>query len=185
MQNQITNKIRTVILTRMFGSVEEFNVRRSERLFFEYSSALSFCRNHNVTDDNVEAFAEMFIRPVVEYSADREMLVDGVNIPFSDLDSEKSMHSRHNRKRGENHKEYSLRDYLYMGMYSAVYKHTAPYRDSILRGDLSAARAVREETFKQWKEELYRRNGRPTFLTDLVEVMKVPKIVPSLWKALR
>lgn len=185
MQNQITNKVRTVILTRMFGSVEEFNRRRSERLFFEYSSALDFCRNHNVTDDNVEAFAEMFIRPVIDYSADREMLIEGVNIPFSNLDSGKTIHHRHYQRRGENHKECSLCDYLYMGMYSAVYKHTEPYRDSILRGDLSTARAVREETFKQWKEELYRRNGRPKFLTDLVEIMKVPKIVPSLWKVLR
>ena len=182
---QITNKVRETILNHMFGSVEAFERMKSDRLFYEYSSALSFCRNHNVNDDNVETFVKMFVRPVVEYSADTYRTICDVVIPFANHDNIKSVKGSDSIRGARCHREHTLEEYLYMGMYSVIHKYTEPYRDQILRGDLSAAEAVRKEVFEMWKEEVYQKNGMIKELVDLVEAMTTPKIVPSLWRPVR
>ena len=181
MKNQITTKVRITILNKMFGSVEEFERRKTERYFPEYTSALEFCRLHNITAENVDAFAEMFIRPIVDYSSDREMTAFGIKIPCGKIDSDRTI-KRSRRTGHRTARDLTLKDYLYIGMYSTIHKYTEEFRNDILKGNLTRAMEVRKEIFRLWKKDLYMRNGDFEFLTELVEAMKVPKIVPSLWK---
>jgi hypothetical protein len=174
----ITNKTWTTIINALFGSVENYKKCKTQKFYPEVPSAMDFMRNHNVTDDNVEEFARMFLRRIPGTYVDYVEVVGGIFIPHTI-----NTYGPKGTGRGRKPNGYvPIEKKIYNGMYSVVYKLRCEYRYEILNGDAETVMELSQEVFNEWLSEYTSLNAGNERAMELVKDLTCPKLYPNMWK---
>lgn len=178
MKNEITNKMWTSVINALFGSVKNYEKCKTQKFYPEVPSAMDFMRNHNVTDENVEEFARMFLRRIPGTYVDCVTIVDGIYIPHTLNYVEEKGTGRGRKPNGF----VPIEKRIYNGMYSVVYNVRNMYRDEILYGDAETVMELSKEAYNDWLAEFTRLNASNDRAMEIVGDLTCPKLYPKMWK---